>query len=445
MLVLLLTCMLTWTLNIEPVSAETTTIYVDDDNSSGPWNGTPEHPYQNITSGLEQALAGYNISVYNGAYYEHIVVDKSVSLVGESKYTTVIDGSGTGTVVRITQNNVNISGFTIRKSREVNPEAGIRVSDADYCKITNNIITENNHGIYLKESSNNIIVDNNVASNDEIGIYLDTSPGNTVLCNYFADNYGGVFCFSTSNNVIIHNAFVNNGYSQGYDMYGTNIWDDGYPSGGNYWNDYTGVDIYSGPYQNEPGSDGIGDTPYTFYTSSQDNYPLMNPKTPDTAIMDITRSKNSVGQGFNLRINVTAANEGNYAENFDVTVYANTTVIQTKSITLLNGSSTTVTLTWNTTDFTKGNYTISAYSWPVPGETETTDNTYIDGVVTVTIPGDVDVDFDVDIYDVVKMCNCYGSEEDDPEYDVNCDVDGDGDIDIYDIVAMCNHYGETYP
>jgi hypothetical protein len=56
-----------------------------------------------------------------------------------------------------------------------------------------------------------------------------------------------------------------------------NIWDDGYPSGGNYWKDYTGVDLYNGPYQNETGSDGIGDTPYTIDANNTDRYPLMAP------------------------------------------------------------------------------------------------------------------------------------------------------------------------
>ena len=57
----------------------------------------------------------------------------------------------------------------------------------------------------------------------------------------------------------------------------SNTWDNGYPSGGNYWSDYTGNDSFSGPNQDLPGSDGIGDTPYniTGYTpNDQDRYPL---------------------------------------------------------------------------------------------------------------------------------------------------------------------------
>jgi len=58
------------------------------------------------------------------------------------------------------------------------------------------------------------------------------------------------------------------------------IWDNGYPSGGNYWSDYKDADLYSGPYQNETGSDGIGDTPYTIDANNVDRYPLMSPWSP---------------------------------------------------------------------------------------------------------------------------------------------------------------------
>jgi len=56
-----------------------------------------------------------------------------------------------------------------------------------------------------------------------------------------------------------------------------NVWDYGYPSGGNYWSDYTGVDVYNGPNQNVPGSDGIGDSNYTINAINNDCYPLMGP------------------------------------------------------------------------------------------------------------------------------------------------------------------------
>jgi hypothetical protein len=70
-----------------------------------------------------------------------------------------------------------------------------------------------------------------------------------------------------------HNDFIDND-TQAYDPGSGGIWDNGYPAGGNYWSDYAGADSFSGSGQNVPGSDGIGDTPYTF-SGGQDDYPLM--------------------------------------------------------------------------------------------------------------------------------------------------------------------------
>jgi hypothetical protein len=78
-----------------------------------------------------------------------------------------------------------------------------------------------------------------------------------------------------------------------------------------------------------------------------------------------------------------------YTETFTVTAYANTTVIATQTITLANRNSTTITFTWNTTGFAKGNYTISAYAIPVTGETDIINNNCTDGSVLITKVGDL--------------------------------------------------------
>jgi hypothetical protein len=120
--------------------------------------------------------------------------------------------------------------------------------------------------------------------------------------------------------------------------------------------------------------------------------------------------------------------------------------IQNQTVTLESGASTTLTYTWNTTRFAKGNYTISAYAWSVPGETDTDDNTRAaDGCVCVSIVGDLDCDRDVDLYDAVRLLARYGCKKGMPCYDPVCDIDGDGDIDLYDAVALLTHYGEKDP
>jgi hypothetical protein len=120
--------------------------------------------------------------------------------------------------------------------------------------------------------------------------------------------------------------------------------------------------------------------------------------------------------------------------------------IQTQIVTVESGNSTTIPFTWNTTGFVRGNYTISAYAPPLYGEIDTADNTLAaDKEVCVTIPGDVEGDFDVDLYDAVKLLARYGAKQGQPQYDPVCDIDGDGDIDLYDAVALLVHYGEKDP
>jgi hypothetical protein len=86
---------------------------------------------------------------------------------------------------------------------------------------------------------------------------------------------------SSSNNRFWHNTFLDNSQQVlAQTVENTNVWDDGYPSGGNYWSDYNGTDLYSGPYQNETGNDGIGDTQYIIDSNNQDRYPLMQPCWP---------------------------------------------------------------------------------------------------------------------------------------------------------------------
>ena len=65
------------------VVGQPATVYVDDDNSGGPWDGSLVHPYQNITSGLKHADLGDTVFVFNGLYIENVFLNKSVSIVDE--------------------------------------------------------------------------------------------------------------------------------------------------------------------------------------------------------------------------------------------------------------------------------------------------------------------------------------------------------------------------
>jgi len=165
----------------------------------------------------------------------------------------------------------------------------------------------------------------------------------------------------------------------------------------------------------------------------------------DLAVTNISALKNIVGEGYCTRINVTVANQGSFHESSNITLSGNGTVIDVASVAVLNSSHVTIVFCWNTTGWAKGNYTISAYVASVPGEANTTDNTLVDSWIFVTIPGDVDGDRDVDIYDVVKITGIYGSKRGDPQFNPNSDLDDDGEIKIYDVVRCTSHYGQKDP
>jgi len=349
MLALLLTSMLTLAFNIQPVKAEPTTIVVPDD-------------YPTIQEAINAASSGDTISVKEGIYYEHVSVSKRVSLVGENRNSTIIDGNGTGTVVYITADDVSISQLTIRNGSHIpHVTYGIEVHSCNNVIIKENIISKNDLGIFLYYSDNNIVegnlvfdnwqgvsvtfsdhnyvVNNYMSANEEAGICmgsaatnnmiydneindngfcgicigwsthneivknvlnyngeagirLDSSDNNRIVGNHLALNtrdgivlfgsnlntlmkneiiqnqWDGIALWYSNSNKIYHNNLLENGKQARSYSGSTNTWDDNYPSGGNYWSDYTGMDA---------DGDGKGDIPYVIDAYNQDRYPLMHP------------------------------------------------------------------------------------------------------------------------------------------------------------------------
>jgi nitrous oxidase accessory protein len=417
--------------NIENLSLPTSrgnTLYV---GGSGPEN------YSKIQDAVNNASNGDTIFVFTGIYNEQITINKSITLIGEDKNLTIINGSGIGDVVSFLADSVTFKCFTIQNSGGDVVNAGVSVKSNNDI-IENNIYANNRNGIYIENSANNtvswnVITNNGNQSYEGSGISLYNSTGNLIIENSIFANFGtgligtyttqgnniisrnnitdnteGVLfyefsnnaitynnvtrsaekgieviysqnnsivnndiCFTTlqsiavfdsSNNTISRNTIKNSSYTcmefnqgsfnntvdrniirdsdEGFEIDGLynrisnntlmsislcgisfnshshnnliientirqtkwavltgsskhnsfyynnlinntqnvdhmtsdNLWDNGYPFGGNYWSDYTGTDSYTGQNQDIPGSDGIGDTPYGL-----DRYPLMLP------------------------------------------------------------------------------------------------------------------------------------------------------------------------
>ncbi len=238
-------------------------------------NGTESDPY--IIENYDINGTGYGYCIYVGNTTDYFVI-KNCSLHDASGGNIWPYYSDSG-IILYNLNNGIIANNTASNN---GPSGG---SGIYLCYSTNNNIANNNasnncDGISIAHSiGNNTITNNTVSNNWDSGINLYNSTTNNIKGNNVSNNWYGIHLGSSSKNTIYHNNFINN-TNQAYDDIGTNSWDNGYPSGGNYWSDYNGTDDYSGSGQNESGSDGIGDTPYTNIdggAGAKDIYPLMSP------------------------------------------------------------------------------------------------------------------------------------------------------------------------
>jgi parallel beta-helix repeat protein len=159
----------------------------------------------------------------------------------------------------------NIIGNTVTNSTQA-----IELSLSSDNNVTQNSLTSNQYSISLGNSMINNI-SGNVMINSSYAIGLSESSDNVITDNYMGANEYAVYIVSSSNNTIFHNSFEFNTY-QGFSFDSVNVWDDGYPSGGNYWGDYQ----TRYPEAQELDSSGIWNTPYVINENNQDNYPFLN-------------------------------------------------------------------------------------------------------------------------------------------------------------------------
>jgi hypothetical protein len=163
---------------------------------------------------------------------------------------------------------------------------------------------------------------------------------------------------------------------------------------------------------------------------------------PDLAVTKVICSRNIIARGFSLIVNITLTNRGLYTEISNSTVLGNDTLLCEYSSTLENGSSTTITFVWNTTTFSVGNYLLNASVKPILGEIDFTDNSYQYWII-ITISGDTDGDFRVQLADLVVLANAYGSMPGMLKWNVNADFDCNDLVGLSDLVMLASNYGNN--
>lgn len=261
--------------------------------------------FPTIQEGVNEADPGDIVFVKNGTYFENVRITKNMYLVGEDRNATIIDGRFTETgglksnVISVTCSNVTIYGFTIKNAKT----NGVFVDYLNNTIANNIIISSLGCGIYLI-GSNSTVTNNIIESNGKCGIRIVAGEDNLVRGDIIKNNGVGLRCDEcTKDNLIYQNRFVCN--SRQFLDYGSNKWDDGYPSGGNYWSDFPCVDMYSGVNQNEHGPsgsplpDGICDAPY-----GADRYPLF-------LIQNVTQkpAPSEVTYETDVKVNATMLND----------------------------------------------------------------------------------------------------------------------------------------
>jgi len=287
-------------------------VYIDDDFTQA----TPRWQYDHfavVQDGITTVRKNGIVFVYNGTYPEHISISKPLSLLGQ-RNTSVsfdrVDADAPALQIQDTQLvscahllcDQHASGIMVNASRFVtlthnhlydnvpvncsllNSSAGIVLAHATSVVLAQNDIQGNTWGIRVIASSNITMKDNIIYNNTNPSLQVATFPtnfggillepttkGSLIFENTLCSNEYGIAVNSNStHNRIYHNTFLNNVYS-GSDVNEENVWDDGYPSGGNYWDDYAGCDAEE---------DGIGDSPYLLAgAASFDSCPLMSPWT----------------------------------------------------------------------------------------------------------------------------------------------------------------------
>ena len=291
-----------------------------------------------IGEAITAASSGDTVQIANGVYYEHLMINKPLTLLGESRESTIVDGSSMGNVIEVTGSSVVIRRLTVQNagpeegvadgpkdsgielycaercylfgcSFRDNPAAGVSLGYARHCAVNNCLFEDNGTGVFfystyedtLEENVSNSILFNQFTNQSACGLCFGHVSRyhrlNIIRGNTFNGDAFGIRTIMCAENLFTANTFIDNAESG---MYYTecsggggdnvifengffnssaddNAEEFGWPE--TWWFNYAlgRGNFYSDYTGEDSDSDGIGDTPYLIggYVQAQDMYPLM--------------------------------------------------------------------------------------------------------------------------------------------------------------------------
>jgi parallel beta-helix repeat protein len=184
-----------------------------------------------IQSGVNFAESGWTVYATSSTYLENVAINKTVTVIGEDRNSTIIDARGSESVISIYSTSyVNVSGFTVR-----NATNGFHLTNSDYNVIANNNISNNTEGIFLHNlSGNDTIIENNIITGNNVGIEARNYASPTIQYNTISYNqYIGILNLYFSNSIIGNNTMINNGVGIRNDIHSNASINNNTISGGN--------------------------------------------------------------------------------------------------------------------------------------------------------------------------------------------------------------------
>lgn len=478
-LVLLFFSLVLFAFNVQQATAQGK-IYINPDGSI-----TPSTANITTSNKITYTLTGNN--------YLPIVVNRSNIILNGNRHTVQAAG-GTGLSLR------GLSNVTIESMNIVNCSWGIYLGGSSSNVLSRNNIKSNTYGVELDAHSNNNVLSGNNVTASTVGLALYNSSNNLLSGNQIMSNSDGADIYDSSvNNVlsgnnitankvfglvfyiasgndVFHNNFVNNTVDC---INSSETWDNGYPSGGNYWSNHAGADLFHGVDQNLTGSDGICDAPYVLSVNNTDHYPLRGEYGSVTAAgnnaavfpsYDLGLIFQSITVAGSTTVNLTSAGPashpingsrtGEYLDIRTTAAYSGVITVRIQfydpklaNITKENSYKSSLKLmhfdnsTKKWVDITTG---IDTASDVIYGQTS---HLSIFGVTSVFgVTGDVNHDGNVNVLDLIMIARQLGHHATDyAPYSqdwynfMNSDINGDGNVNVLDLIACASHLGQHYP